>query len=98
MRLSLNQVSQAVAVGIGATAVMDLTAEVLKRTRGTRSLDLTRPRNVFSNVVPFSQSNPEEVQAIRQWGEHRAIPAGAPEAAETGVSSQSGKFRRVLVQ
>lgn len=55
-------------------------------------------RNVFSNVVPFSQSNPEEVQAIRQWGEHRAIPAGAPEAAETGGSSQSGKFRRVLVQ
>lgn len=31
---------------------------------------------VFSNVMPFSRSNPEEIAAIRDWGENRAIPAG----------------------
>ncbi|WP_058234833.1 DUF2938 domain-containing protein [Devriesea agamarum] len=39
MRLSQGQICQAIIVGVGATAVMDATAEVLRRTRGTRSLD-----------------------------------------------------------
>lgn len=32
--------------------------------------------DVFKNVVPFSKSNPEEVAAIRDWGNNRAVPAG----------------------
>lgn len=39
MKGSASRVVQGVVVGVGATAVMDLTAEVLRRTRGTRSLD-----------------------------------------------------------
>lgn len=39
MKLSTAQACHAIAVGVGATAVMDLTAEIMKRTRGTRSLD-----------------------------------------------------------
>ena len=33
-------------------------------------------RSQFRNVVPFSQTNPEELAAIRDWGHHRAVPAG----------------------
>ncbi len=33
-------------------------------------------RSQFRNVVPFSQTNPEELAAIRDWGRHRAVPAG----------------------
>lgn len=33
-------------------------------------------KDKFSALVPFSQTNPEEVQAIREWGLERAVPAG----------------------
>lgn len=39
MRSVASRVVQGVVAGAGATAVMDATAEVLRRTRGTRSLD-----------------------------------------------------------
>lgn len=30
----------------------------------------------FRDLMPFSQTNPEEVEAIRAWGHERAVPAG----------------------
>ncbi|MBS1696412.1 MAG: AAA family ATPase [Actinobacteria bacterium] len=33
-------------------------------------------KDQFRNLVPFSQTNPEEVAAIRAWGLERAVPAG----------------------
>lgn len=52
--------------------------------------------DVFRNVMPFSRSNPEEVAAIRAWGENRAVPAGEkrPESAPQVASSP---VRRVIV-
>lgn len=56
-------------------------------------------RSMFDNVVPFSQSNPEEVESIREWGAARAIPAGTPDAVVDDVLSNKPhrKFRRILV-
>jgi hypothetical protein len=48
----------------------------------------------FENTMPFSRSNPEDLAAIRAWGESRAIPAGTPgEAAGHGA----GPGRRIVV-
>ncbi|MBX3100671.1 MAG: AAA family ATPase [Salinibacterium sp.] len=49
--------------------------------------------DVFSNVVPFSRTNPEEVAAIRAWGRERAVPAGR----ESPTELQTGSGRRVVV-
>jgi len=48
----------------------------------------------FRNVVPFSQTNAEDVAAIRQWGVSRCVPAGSP---APGVTSGSGTSRRVVI-
>lgn len=41
----------------------------------------------IGNIVPFSQTNPEDVAAIRSWGLGRCIPAGtaAPSEAPTAT-------------
>ena len=32
----------------------------------------------FENVVPLSQTSPEQIDYIRTWGRERAVPAGKP--------------------
>lgn len=34
--------------------------------------------NYFENVVPLSQTSPEQIDQIRTWGRERAVPAGKP--------------------
>ncbi|WP_019413911.1 AAA family ATPase [Paenisporosarcina sp. TG20] len=34
--------------------------------------------NFFENVVPLSQTSPEQIDQIRTWGRERAVPAGKP--------------------
>lgn len=53
----------------------------------------------FNNVVPLSQTNPEKIEAIRNWGKERAVPAsGKPIGAEELTQRQVGsKTRKVLV-
>ena len=53
----------------------------------------------FNNVVPLSQTSPEKIEAIRDWGKERAVPAsGKPIGGEGLVHKQSGpKTRKVLV-
>jgi len=34
-------------------------------------------RSCFENVVPLSQTNPEQVEMIREWGRARAVPASS---------------------
>ena len=55
--------------------------------------------NAFNNVVPLSQTSPEKIEAIRDWGKERAVPAsGKPIGGEGLVHKQSGlKTRKVLV-
>ena len=53
----------------------------------------------FNNVVPLSQTSPEKIEAIRDWGKERAVPAsGKPIGGERlAQKSEQPKTRRVLV-
>lgn len=52
----------------------------------------------FNNVVPLSQTSPEKIEAIRDWGKERAVPASGKPIGEEGISKKSGtKTRKVLV-
>ena len=53
----------------------------------------------FNNVVPLSQTSPEKIEAIRDWGRERAVPAsGKPIGSEELMQKKSGpKTRKVLV-
>lgn len=53
----------------------------------------------FNNVVPLSQTSPEKIEAIRDWGKERAVPAsGKPIGGEELIQRKSGpKTRKVLV-
>ncbi|MDO5350044.1 MAG: AAA family ATPase [Lachnospiraceae bacterium] len=53
----------------------------------------------FNNVVPLSQTSPEKIEAIRDWGKERAVPAsGKPIGSEELTRKKNGpKTRKVLV-
>lgn len=53
----------------------------------------------FNNVVPLSQTSPEKIESIRDWGKERAVPAsGKPIGQEELVQKKTGpKTRKVLV-
>lgn len=53
----------------------------------------------FNNVVPLSQTSPEKIEAIREWGKERAVPAsGKPIGGEELSQMKTGpKSRKVLV-
>lgn len=53
----------------------------------------------FNNVVPLSQTSPEKIEAIREWGKERAVPAsGKPIGSEELSQKKTGtKTRKVLV-
>ena len=53
----------------------------------------------FDNVVPLSQTSPEKIEAIREWGTERAVPAsGKPIGGEELLQKKSGpRTRKVLV-
>lgn len=55
--------------------------------------------NAFNNVVPLSQTSPEKIEAIRDWGKERAVPAsGKPIGGEELSPKKAGlKTRKVLV-
>lgn len=53
----------------------------------------------FNNVVPLSQTSPEKIESIRDWGKERAVPAsgkpiGGEELSHKKVETKS---RKVLV-
>lgn len=52
----------------------------------------------FNNVVPLSQTSPEKIEAIRDWGRERAVPAsGRPIGSQTLREKEASKTRKVLV-
>lgn len=58
--------------------------------------DATLWRRVFTNIVPLSQTNPEQIESIRVWGRERAVPASG--RAIGGAEAASRKpGRQVLV-
>jgi ATP-dependent 26S proteasome regulatory subunit len=48
----------------------------------------------FAAVMPFSRTNPEEVNAIRAWGKERAVPAGRTVHSD---GHPAGGSRRVVI-
>jgi hypothetical protein len=48
----------------------------------------------FMNIVPLSRTNPEQIEAIRDWGRERALPASTAAQGETPVAAQ---HRRVVM-
>ena len=55
--------------------------------------------SAFNNVIPLSQTSPEKIEAIRDWGRERAVPAsGKPIGQEELSAKRTGsKTRKVLV-
>ena len=52
----------------------------------------------FNNVVPLSQTSPEKIESIREWGKERAVPAsGKPIGSESLLQKTGSKTRKVLV-
>ncbi|GFP77426.1 AAA family ATPase [Clostridium fungisolvens] len=51
--------------------------------------------NSLSNVVPLSKTSPEKIEAIRDWGRERAVPASGQPIG--GKESNNKVIRRVLV-
>lgn len=52
----------------------------------------------FNNVVPLSQTSPEKIESIRNWGKERAVPAsGRPIGGESIAKRGENRTRKVLV-
>lgn len=54
----------------------------------------------FNNVVPLSQTSPEKIDSIRQWGKERAVPASGRPIGSSGLperQSKENRIRRVLI-
>ena len=55
------------------------------RTIANKNFDLSIENMIsaFNNVVPLSQTSPEKIESIREWGKERAVPAsGKPIGSE----------------
>lgn len=55
--------------------------------------------DAFNNVVPLSQTSPEKIEAIRDWGKERAVPASGKPIGGEELQQKSDKprTRKVLV-
>jgi SpoVK/Ycf46/Vps4 family AAA+-type ATPase len=51
----------------------------------------------FNNVVPLSQTAPEKIEAIRDWGKERAVPASGRPIGSEDFKKTAPKTRKVLV-
>ncbi|WP_265442633.1 AAA family ATPase [Acetivibrio straminisolvens] len=51
----------------------------------------------FSNVIPLSQTAPERIESIRNWGKERAVPASGRPIGSTTFKKAEPKVRKVLV-
>lgn len=62
-------------------------------------LDAENMITAFNNVVPLSQTSPEKIEAIRDWGRERAVPAsGKPIGGELiQQKTETPRTRKVLI-
>ncbi|HWG28499.1 AAA family ATPase [Actinospica sp.] len=49
----------------------------------------------FSNTMPLSRTNPEQIEEIRAWGRERAVPAGSDHQQQS--VSAAGTGRRLIL-
>ena len=61
-------------------------------------LDARNLQDAFENVVPLSKTSPEKIEAIRDWGRERAVPAsGKPIGGGKQNPERTVRTRKVLV-
>ncbi|MEK4068999.1 AAA family ATPase [Peribacillus sp. FSL R5-0717] len=51
----------------------------------------------FENVVPLSQTSPEQIEQIRNWGRERAVPAGKQSTTTEDKEVNRHKSRRKIL-
>ncbi|MBK6440863.1 MAG: AAA family ATPase [Actinomycetales bacterium] len=73
--------------------IHDIAVHQLTDAAGALPTDLT-VKNHFATVVPYSQTNSEDVAAIRAWGLSRCVPAGEP---RDGGSAPGASGRRIVI-
>ncbi|WP_211654842.1 AAA family ATPase [Planococcus alpniumensis] len=68
--------------------------EVVKQAvvKGDDSIDEQTFIDYFQNVVPLSQTSPEQIESIRAWGKERAVPAGR-QHDHAGIDPKQSKKR-----
>lgn len=71
-------------------ALHDVGAETVLEERST--VDDRYVKEVFTNTMPLSRTNPEQIDQIRAWGRDRAIPAGTPAAASASGHRQARRL------
>lgn len=75
--------------------------EIAYRLVANEQFDLSEQNIIttFNNVVPLSQTSPERIEYIRDWGRERAVPASGRPIGESGLSQKNvaPKLRKVLV-
>lgn len=75
--------------------------ELTYRSKANSSFILSEENMVtaFNNVIPLSQTSPERIEAIRDWGRARAVPASGKPIGEEGLLRKNNgpKMRKVLV-
>ena len=70
------------------------------RTIANKGFSLTKANllEAFNNVVPLSQTSPERIEAIRDWGRTRAVPAsGKPIGYEKLLKDKGPRTRKVMI-
>ena len=79
------------------STVRDLAYRVIANS--TFSLDEENMITAFNNVVPLSQTSPEKIEAIRDWGRERTVPASGRPIGDEELSQKNNvpKTRKVLV-
>ena len=73
--------------------------ELAYRTVANNNFELLESSIVstFNNVIPLSQTSPEKIEAIRNWGKERAVPASGKPIGGEELSHKTLKMRKVLV-
>lgn len=77
------------------STVRDLAYRVLAS--DSFSLDEESIIMAFNNVVPLSQTAPEKIESIRNWGKERAVPASGRPIGSEDFKKTAPKTRKVLV-
>ncbi|MCL2017128.1 MAG: AAA family ATPase [Defluviitaleaceae bacterium] len=52
----------------------------------------------FDSVIPLSQTTPERIENVRNWGRHRAVPASGKPIGLEDIAKPSQKSRKMFVQ
>lgn len=86
--------------GFTAADLESTVRELAYRIMANDEFQLTQENiiSTFNNVVPLSQTSPEKIEAIREWGKERAVPAsGRPIGVQRITKKAGSNIRRLLV-